>query len=591
MEIDRFPPIRELAAVGDGHSVAILDREGTVVWLCLPELDSPSAFAALLDPDRGGRFWLRPTLPFEVRRRYVPHTNVLETRFTTDRGVVRLTDAINFGSLGVLRWVELVRRIDGLSGRVPMEWAVHPSFEYGQTPARFAWRNGHPVTLFSEGSLGVLAYDAGEVRLTAERVSGQFELGAGRSALLALVCGDDAPLELPPRAHLEARLEGTVGHWRRWVSGMRYAGEWEDAVERSALALALTANPSTGAIVAASTSSLPERIGGDRNWDYRFCWTRDLSFTVDALMALGFREAAAESLRWLLAAVARTRPKIEPVYLASGERLRGTVRLPLAGYRGSQPVQVGNRAERQLQLGAYGDLFATVASYVSEGNLLSPSNGALLAEVAEHVCDTWREPDSSIWELEEARQYTVSKLGCWVVLDRAIWLAGQGQLPPAQRARWERERQALRDLIETACWSEARKSYVQYAGGDALDAGTLLAGRTGFARDPARLSATVDALTRELGRGPLLYRFSGAERIEGTFAACGFWRVDALCRVGRVEEAARLMNALVGQANDLGLYAEEQDPETGAFLGNFPQALTHLSLINAAVQFQRCRPR
>jgi GH15 family glucan-1,4-alpha-glucosidase len=591
VELDHFPPLRELSAIGDGHSVAILDREGTVVWLCLPEIDSPSAFAALLDPERGGRFWLRPAIPFEVSRRYVPHTNVLETRFTTDRGVVRLTDAINFGSLGALRWVELARRIDALSGQVPMEWAVHPSFEYGQTPARFAWRNGHPVTLFSEGSLGVLAFDAGEVRLTPERVSGRFELASGKSALLALVCGDDAPLELPPRAHLEARLGGTIAHWRRWVTGMQYAGEWEDAVERSALTLALSANPSTGAIIAAATCSLPERLGGDRNWDYRFCWTRDLSFTLDALMALGFREAAAESLRWLLGAVAGTRPEVEPIYLASGGRLQGVAELPLKGYRGARPVQIGNRAERQLQLGAYGDLFATVASYVAQGNLLSPSNGTLLAELADRICATWRRADSSIWELEEARQYTVSKLGCWVALDRALWLSQEGQLPPQGRPRWERERQAIRDFIETACWSEARQSYVQYAGGDTLDAGTLLAGRTGFSRDPARLSSTVDALGRELGRGALLYRFSGADQLEGTFWACAFWRVDALCRVGRLEEAARLMDTLVGQANDLGLYSEEQDPATGAFLGNFPQALTHLSLINAAVQFQRCRPR
>ena len=570
--------------------MAILDRAGSVIWMCLPHLDSPSAFASLLDAEKGGHFSLRPAVPFTATRRYLPHTNVLETSFHTARGVVRVTDAINLGSVGLLRWVELARRVDALSGTVPMEWEVLPRFEYAQTAARFSPCQGHAVTPFSEGRLAVLAFDAGRTRVDAQRVSGHFQLSEGRHALLALVGNEDAPLELPPREQIEARLEGTAAHWRRWIHGLRYAGEWERAVERSALTLGLTANPETGAIVAAPTCCLPERLGGDRNWDYRFCWTRDLTFTLDALMALGLHEQATRSLEWILGAVAPTAPDLKPIYQTTGEPLRDEREVALAGYRGSRPVQVGNRAEGQLQLGAYGDLFATVERYTSEGGLLTEANGALLAGIADHVCALWRREDSSIWELETARHYTISKLGCWVVLDRAIRLADNRQLPSEGVPRWRAEQQALRDFIEAKCWSDAKQSYLQYAGGTALDAAVLLAGRTGFSSSrPERLSSTVDAVTRELGHGPLLYRFTGMEASEGAFLACSFWKVDALARVGRLAEAASLMASLVGQANDLGLYAEEIDPQTLAHLGNFPQALTHLTLINAAVTFQEAR--
>lgn len=252
MQIDRHPSIRELAAIGDGRSVAILDRAGSAVWMCLPYLDSPSAFASLLDPEKGGRFWLRPAIPFEVSRQYIPHTNVLETFFRTARGVVRVTDGINFGTVGVLSWTELARKVDGLSGRVPMEWGVLPRFEFGQVAARFEWRQQHPVTPFSEGILAVLAFDVGEVACASEAAHGRFELSEGDHGLVAVVASADAPLDLPPRSHIEARLHGSIERWRSWSTGMRYSGEWQEEVERSALALALTADSSTGAIIAAS---------------------------------------------------------------------------------------------------------------------------------------------------------------------------------------------------------------------------------------------------------------------------------------------------------------------------------------------------
>lgn len=591
--MDRFPPIRDLAAIGDGRSVAVIDREGTVVWLCAPRLDSPSLFGALLDPERGGDFALHPSIPFTTERRYLPHTNVLETRFRTAKGMVRVLDAFTLGDSGLLSWRELARSVKGLSGEVPMEWSVRPRFDHGQVPAAFEPYGDRAVTKSEQGTFALSCFDAGEMKIHPERARGEFTLRAGHEALLAWSGYGDEPMEMPPRAHIEARLQQTIRHWRRWAEGMRYSGEWKMAVERSALALALVSDPESGAIAAAPTTSLPEKSGGKRNWDYRFCWSRDMSFALDALMALGFREQATRSLRWLLHALEGTRPRIHPVYGLDGGILREQQKLPLAGYESSQPVWAGNEASTQVQLGAYGDLFATVGIYSSEGNLLGPRAGQVLAEVADHLCgDTWLQVDSGIWELPTKRHYTVSKMGCWVTMDRAIQLAEAGKLPKESLPRWRVEREAIRGYIEHECWSEERQAWTQAAGTDNLDAACLLAARSGYAPpgDP-RLASTLDAVRRELSAGPLLYRYGGMREKEGAFLACSFWGVDALVRLGRFDEAADWMDALIPLSNDLGLFSEEMDPGSGAMLGNFPQALTHLTLINAAAGFQAERER
>jgi GH15 family glucan-1,4-alpha-glucosidase len=390
-------------------------------------------------------------------------------------------------------------------------------------------------------------------------------------------------LSLPPRDDVEARLDGTIDAWRTRVRNHAYDGPWPEAVQRSALVISLLADPRSGAIVAAPTTSLPERIGGDANYDYRYAWVRDASFTLDALMELGYREQSHRSLTWLLDAVRNTHPRLQPFYGLGGNVVTGERELELRGYRDSRPVRVGNEAATQLQLDAYGELFATVSHFLEEGNVLDSDTGARLAEVADLVCELWRNEDSGIWELEEQRSYTQSKLACWVALDCALHLAEDDLCPNGHVDRWRREADSISNYIETECWSEARGAYTRSAGSDELDAACLLAARKEYGeagRD--RVRSTVDAVRRELSAGPLLYRYTGAEREEGAFVACSFWLVEALARTGRHDEAVAMMQELLPLANDLGLYSEQIDPDTHELLGNFPQGLSHLALVTAA---------
>jgi GH15 family glucan-1,4-alpha-glucosidase len=392
---------------------------------------------------------------------------------------------------------------------------------------------------------------------------------------------DREPIPFPPRAEVERRLEGTCAAWRRWIDEV-YEGPWQEAVLRSTLALKLLIQAPTGAIAAAATSSLPEAIGGERNFDYRYSWIRDSTFTLDALARLGLREQVHGSLSWLIKATWPTHPRMQPFYELRGGVPRGYEQLPLAGYRGSQPVVKGNAAEGQSQLGNYGDLLETIHYYVRNGNALDRETGVRVAEVADYVCLVWRNEDSGIWELDEQRHYTISKIGCWVALDRAQKLAELGEIPHEGRARWRDTADELQEWIERNCWSAEKETYTFHAGTDDLDAAVLLSARNRYC-DPflGRLDSTIEAVRRELAEGPLVWRYSGQRHVEGAFLACSFWVCDALVRCDRHDEATALMDELVELANDVGLYAEEAEPG-GRMLGNFPQALTHLSLINTA---------
>jgi GH15 family glucan-1,4-alpha-glucosidase len=585
VRIEGYAPIGSYAAIGDGRTVALVASDGAIDWMTMPTTASPTVFAAILDPQRGGRFVLEPAVPARTTRRYLPGTNVLETEITTGEGRVRVTDWLATQDGALLPWLELCRRIEGLCGTVPMRWRVEPRFEYGADAGRPQERKGVPVFVHHRHQLAVLSLEAGEPQLADTAVEGSFEATDGCDALLALIGVDNEPIPLPPREEIDARREGTVGGWRRWISGMNYAGEWPDAVTRSALALKLLVYAPTGAITAAPTTSLPERVGGERNFDYRFAWVRDTSFSLDAFDNLGFRESLHGSLSWLLSASARTHPRLGVFYGIDGSVPEGQSELDLRGYLGSSPVQLGNGASGQLQLGAYGDFFQTVWQYVCNGNTLDPSTGTRLAEVAGALTGIWRHPDSGIWELKgEERQYTSSKIGCWVAFDRAARLAEQGEIPAGGAARWRAEAEAVARFLEDECWWPERRAYRMAAGMEALDASVLLAARMGYG-DPAgeRMQATIDAVAEELDAGwPLLYRYTGMASEEGAFVACGFWLVEALALAGRHAEAVRRMEALLETANDVGLLSEEIDPGSRELLGNFPQGLSHLALVNAA---------
>jgi GH15 family glucan-1,4-alpha-glucosidase len=583
-----YVPIGDYAAIGDGRTVALVARDGSVDWLCLPDLDSPSVFAAVLDAHRGGRFELRPDVPAQVQRRYLPDTNVLETTFTTAHGVVQVTDAMALANsdLGPAR--ELIRRVDGLAGRVPMRWRITPAFGYGAVPPRIERRDGIPVAVAGPDALAVCSWEAGETQIDDEAISGRFEARVSNSALIALCAAHQEPLVFPAREQVERRLEATIAYWRRWATQRSYDGPWRDAVIRSALALKLLFHASSGAIAAAASASLPEAIGGERNWDYRFCWVRDSAFTLDALLQLGCPSEAEAFFWWLLHASQLSHPRLQVLYRLDGGERASERTLELDGYRGSRPVRVGNDAAAQTQLDIYGDLLQTALIYTEAGGRLDRETGRRLGEIADLVCRLWRQPDSGIWEVRsEPRHFTHSKIMCWVALDRALRLCEAGEIPSNHASVWRREGLAIREFIETRCWSQRLGSYTRYAGGDQLDASLLLGVLLGYqSTDPGRLTATVSALRRDLGRGPLLSRYSaddGLPGAEGAFLCCSFWLADALARIGRLDEATELMEQLLAFANDVGLYAEELDPHSHEMLGNTPQALVHLGLINAAV--------
>jgi GH15 family glucan-1,4-alpha-glucosidase len=580
-DADGYAPIESYAAIGDGRTVALVSADGRIDWWPVPALDAAPTFAAILDARQGGYLELKPVGDYEVTRQYAADTNVLETTYTTATGAVRVTDTLPLGRSGRLAWSELARFVEPLSGSVEMQWSVVPGSQLGDAQPWVAERQDATVIRVGEDQLVLRHFDVGEPFTDGHRISARFTAAPGTPGLLAVVGSADAPVFLADREELDSHLPITLERWRDWSAAIRYDGPWEDAVRRSALALRMLQYVPTGAVAAAATTSLPEVVGGGKNWDYRFMWVRDCAFTIDAFLALHLHDEVQAAVQWMLGALRRTAPDLHVFY-----RLDGTVPLPvetdvaLDGYRSSRPVRVGNDAATQEQLGNYGDLFDMIWQYVYAGHCLDPKTSRLLTELADRCCDTWRHEDSGIWELPTKRHYTISKVGCWVALDRAVRLHESEQLLSDHVDRWACERDLVRAWVNEHCWSEERSAYVGYAGGDGLDAATLLMARTGFERG-TRLAGTVEAIRNELTDGPIVRRYTGVDE-PGGFIACTFWLVHALVTLGDQAAARVLMDEAVELSNDVGLFAEEIDPDSGAFLGNFPQGLSHLALINAA---------
>jgi len=573
---DGYLPLRHYAAIGDGRTCALVGRDGAVDWLCLPNVDSPPVFDRILDAENGGRFELAPLQPFESERRYRRDTNVLETTFRTGSGAVRVTDAMTLydgASLSPLR--ELARMVEGLDGQVVLRWDFRPRLDFGRRRLRVSERS-HGVLVATNGkdAFGLSSWSAG---------AAEFVLEAGERATFALTHAHMEPLVLPSRDDVERRIEEAAAFWTDWSARLDYHGPWRDAVVRSALALKLLTFSPSGCIVAAPTTSLPERIGGDRNWDYRFGWLRDGVYTLRALLALGCADEARAFFWWQMHATRTTEPELRPLYCVDGGLRTEEDELDLPGYRGSSPVRVGNAAATQLQLDTYGPLLEATWRFWTHTGSLGAARPRELAAIADFVAEEWRSPDSGIWESrDEPRDYVLSKAMCWTALDRAHRLATEGALP--RREQWGRAADEIREWVEDQGWDDAHGSYACVPGDETIDASLLTLALCAYAdaRDE-RFEGTVERIRRELGRGPHLYRFTGADSLEGVFVTCSFWLVDVLARAGRREEAAALMDELVAAGNDVGLYAEEIEPETGEFLGNLPQGLVHLALVNAAV--------
>jgi GH15 family glucan-1,4-alpha-glucosidase len=591
-------PIGEHAVLGDGRSAALVSREGTIDWLCWPRFDSPSFLCSLLDEKRGGALSARPTSEADARRRYLPDTNVLETTFVTDGGTLRVLDLMTVASeeekgRDLTPEHEIVRELCCERGTVEVELRYEPRPCFGRR-ARISDR-GSLGTFVDTGREGVFVLRS-EIPLAPGEsgLVGRARLHASERRQVSLVHAWDGPAVLRPLGPpTRAAIESSIAWWRRWASRSTYRGPHRDEVVRSALVLKLLAFAPSGAIVAAPTTSLPERLGGALNWDYRYCWLRDAAFTARALFGLGYQEEAVSWVSWLVHTTRLTRPEIKILYDVYGERAPREREIGLAGYRGSRPVRVGNGAISQLQLDVYGEVMDAATYLLRRGGDLDRDTEQMLEETAEYVLRHWRLPDEGIWEVRSGRfHHTHSRLLSWVALDRALALKGDGSLRHLDGDALTRERSAIRSEIETSAWNDRLGSYVRRLDGDELDASLLQIPWYGF--EPAssdRMRLTFARIKERLGAGPgLYYRYQATPDEspgEGAFALCSFWAAECLALGGgSLEEARAEFELVLPFANDVGLLGEEIDPTTGDALGNFPQAYTHVGLVNTALTLE-----
>ncbi|MFF8861144.1 glycoside hydrolase family 15 protein [Streptomyces sp. NPDC015139] len=595
----RYLPIAEHGLIGDLRSVALVGSDGTIDWYCCPSFDDPSVFAAILDVERGGRFELAASVPSRTKQFYFPDTNVLITRFFTEDGVGEVQDfmPVAGGGPGEEGRHRLIRRVVCVRGTVPFRVLVAPRFDYGAV--RHTLRTLDGLVMFESTGSSLALTSTVALECDSLDARADFKLGEGESAVFAL---DQVDGRFSPRgcAHAEAehQFNATVAYWRRWLHQSRYRGRWREMVHRSALTLKLLTYAPTGAIVAAPTTSLPEQLGGERNWDYRYVWVRDAAFAVYALLRLGFSGEAEAFMRFLTTHIS---PGCEdgtgPLQIMYG--IDGRSDLPerilphLEGHQGSAPVRVGNAAVGQLQLDIYGALIDSIYLYDKWAQPIPSGQWDDVCHLVTWVCDNWDQPDEGVWETRGGRKnFLYSRLMCWVAIERAIRLATHRGLP-ADHRRWREARDAIYRRIMDRGWSERRNAFVQYEGGDVLDASLLMMPLAKFIAptDPKWLS-TLDALTEDLVSDSLVYRYDpqaspdGLRGDEGTFSICSFWYVEALVRAGRVDEARLAFEKMLTYANHLGLYAEEIG-RTGEQQGNFPQAFTHLALISAAFNLDR----
>jgi len=593
----RAHSIASHAVLGDGRSAALVAADGTVDWLCWPTFASPALFAAILDPDRGGGLRVGPSGPARATRRYLDDTHVLETRFSAPGGVLRLTDWMALPQergRGLAPEHELLRVATCEEGEVDVELTAQLGLGFGERRARLHDAGRLGVRLERTDGLYTLRATAPLALAAGGEVHARARLRAGEELQVSFAHDREAPASLPPlgpRVHGELRR--AVATWRRWVAHVPEDVPYRPAVVRSALVLKLLAFAPSGAIVAAPTTSLPERPGGDLNWDYRYCWPRDASLTVRALQELGCDVEATRFVAWLLHATRLTRPRIRVLYDVYGRAPPPERALPhLAGHGGARPVRTGNAAADQHQLDAYGEVVDSVARLVGPDGALDGETQKLLRDLGRFVCAHWQEPDSGIWEPREApRLRTHSLVLAWTALDRLLALHAAGKLRGLRVAELEEHRRAIRARVEREGWSERLQSWVAELGGERVDAALLLLPWYGFADAASpRMRSTWRRIRLRLGAGPgLLYRYEPSLAAgEGAFGACSFWAAEYLARGGgTLDEARRTFEATCAHANDLGLFAEEIEPRTGEALGNFPQAFTHVGLLDAALSIGR----
>jgi GH15 family glucan-1,4-alpha-glucosidase len=593
-----YLPIAEHGIIGDQHSIALVGTDGSIDWYCCPRFDSPSLFAAILDKDRGGYYRIAPAREQGTTKQlYLPDTNVLITRFLTPAGVGEVQDFMPIAAGHGDHRHRLVRRVVAVRGEITFRVEVEPRFNYGRDP--------HDVVFYENG----VVFRAPDMTMALETAQPLARTHVGVTADVKLRAGDvmtfvlsQVPVGYVPRAYTEAEtlesFERTIEYWRRWLAQSRYQGRWREMINRAALTLKLMIYHPTGAVVAAPTTSLPEALGGGRNWDYRYTWIRDAAFSLSALLRLGFLDEASGFMEWLTERFRERRPHEHgPLQIMYG--IDGRSVLPeeilghLEGYNSSAPVRIGNAATDQLQLDIYGELVDALYLHNARGRPIYHDSWSDLVRLVDWVCENWDQADEGIWEVRSGRQHFVySRLMSWVAIDRAIRLAVERGLP-AELLRWRSARDQLYVQIMDRGWSEERRAFVQHYDSKVLDASVLAMPLVGFVAptDPRWLS-TLEAVSQSLVSDNLVYRYDvlnspdGLEGGEGTFSICTFWYVEALSRAGLVDEARLAFEKMLTYANHLGLYSE-QIGLTGELLGNFPQAFTHLSLISAGLDLDR----
>lgn len=596
-----YLPIASYGLIGDCRSAALVGCDGSIDWCCLPRFDDASIFGRLLDSRRGGHWKICPADGYVVTQRYRDRSNLLCTTFQTASGRLLVTDFMPVAERSMTLHARphpgarVVRLVECIAGTVRVRQELVPRPDYGRQRSGFEADDSrfHGDTEFLHvciqstasisGARSTFTLHAGEARAFALRTSGRGHCTGSKTWTLGRARG---------------LLRETQHYWWRWIDRCRYTGPYQEPVWRSALALKLMAYAPSGAIIAAPTTSLPERIGGERNWDYRFTWLRDASFTLYAFFQVGMHDEAAAFYHWLIdASIHQYGAQVPNLYTVTGDGdvTEGELR-HLSGYQDSAPVRVGNGAVLQLQLDVYGELLDSAYLYARFGGQIGRGLWRELHTVVENAITEWDRPDASIWESRGGEQhYTYSKMMCWVAVDRGIRIADRFR-HPYDRDRWHRARSIIHRRITALGWNPRRHAFTQTLGGDTLDAAMLRLTQTRFLpdRDP-RLRSTIRAIDRDLGSGVLVHRYhtgetpDGLTGHEGAFLMCSFWLVDALAHIGELEEAEQRFERLLGFGSGTGLFSEEVDATTGALLGNYPQAFTHLALIGAAVNIERAR--
>ena len=591
--------------IGNCRTAALVNKNGSVNWCCLPDFDSPAIFASLLDTEKGGFFSICPDGQYNSTQKYIPDTNVAETTFTTANGEVRLKDAFvvmseEEKSKALFPDHELLRVLECTSGTVKMKINYAPELFYGKYPCALKDHKKMGIRFTWKENVFVLSttLEANRLRVSENNTYAfaEFIIDKGTRLIFSLSCSCQEPA-IVPELNITGikRMEQTIRYWKHWVSNTLYKGPYLPEVKRSALVLKLLTYAPSGAIIAAPTTSLPEWFGGSRNWDYRYCWLRDASFTIRALLSLGFKEEAHAYMNWILHATRLTHPKLQVVYSVFGHAQLKEKKLSwLSGFRNSSPVRTGNGADQQFQLDVYGEVLDAYYSYSSLVTTVDKSTKKFLLGLGKVICKHWDQPDNGIWESRVTPlQYTHSKVMAWVGLDRLMKLCDKYKWDTPAFEKFKTTAHAIRDRIENTGYNKTTESYTRVLNGNTVDASLLTIPLVGYCNATStRAMSTTRAIVQQLSKSNLLYRYTdddGLSEPEGTFSICNFWLAENFARSGNTESAVRVFENTLKHANEAGLLSEQINPETAELLGNYPQAFTHIGLINAAMSIEKCK--